>query len=220
MASSTLSPSSDSSANSKTAKAYSSTSSPDSENSESPPATVPTSLSTPSSSLPLPNMDIAILARERRHVTKYATPTKKPRMNLLMVNDIKRMMSVHARSSLQILDSGAGISGVGEQWKMTDISRSSTYSIQGAFGEPMTPTVQGFLGPDKLPAALVLEMRDDVYTLSSLLRANEHTGSPGNTQLSLSLNLVKNCYNKPSIKVPKNTWLIKSTVSTYFVQPV
>ena len=36
---------------------------------------------------------------------------------------------------------------VGEQWKMTDISRSSTYSVQGAFGEPMTPTVQGFLGP-------------------------------------------------------------------------
>ena len=62
-----------------------------------------------------------------------------------MASDIKRMMTVHARSSLQILDSGAGISGVGEQWKMTDISRSSTYSVQGAFGEPMTPTVQGFL---------------------------------------------------------------------------
>ena len=80
-------------------------------------------------------------------------------------------MAVHARSSLQILDSGAGISGVGEQWKMTDISRSSTYSVQGAFGEPMTPTVQGFLGPDKLPAVLVPG--------SSILPANEHTGSPG-----------------------------------------
>ena len=100
LVSSTLSPSSDSSANSKTAKAYSSTSSSDSGNSESPPATVPTSLSTLSSSLPVPNMDIAILAREKRHVTKYTTPTKKPRMNLLMANDIKRMMSVHARSSL------------------------------------------------------------------------------------------------------------------------
>ena len=43
----------------------------------------------------------------------------------------------------------------------------------------MTPTVQGFLGPDKLPAVLVPEMRDDIYSLSSLLRANEHTGSPG-----------------------------------------
>ena len=179
MASSTLSPSSDSSANFKTAKAYSFSSSSDSDNSKSIPPTVPTSLSTSSSSLPIPNMDVAILAQERRNVTKYATPTKKPRMNLLMANDIKQMMTVHARSSLQILDSGAGISGVGEQWKMTDISRSSTYSVQGAFGDPMTPTVQGFLGPDKLPAVLVPGMRDDIYSLSSILRANEHTGSPG-----------------------------------------
>ena len=144
MASSTFSPYSDSSANSKTAEAYSSSSESGSDSSDSPPPTVPTSLSTSSSSLPIPNMDIAVLAQERRHVTKYATPTRKPRMNLLMANDIKRMMAVHARSSLQILDSGAGISRVGEQWKMTDISRSSTYSVQGAFGELMTPTVQGF----------------------------------------------------------------------------
>ena len=82
-------------------------------------------------------------------------------MNLLMASDIKRMMTVHARSSLRILDSGAGISRVGEQWKMTDISRSSTYSVQGAFGDSMTSTVQGFLGPDKLPAVLVPDMRDD-----------------------------------------------------------
>ena len=100
-------------------------------------------------------------------------------MNLLMANDIRRIVAVHARSSLQILDSGAGISGVGEQWKMTDISRSSTYSVQGAFGEPMTLTVQGFLGPDKLPAVLFPRMRDDIYSLNNLLRANEHTGSPG-----------------------------------------
>ena len=62
---------------------------------------------------------------------------------------------------------------------MTDISRSSIYSVQGAFGDPMTPTVQGFFGPDKLPAVLVLGMRDDIYSLSNILRANEHTGSPG-----------------------------------------
>ena len=176
LASSTSSSSSDSSAN---AKAYSSTSSSDSKHSESPPATVPTSLSTPSSLYPDTNLDITLLTRERRNVTKYSTPRKKPRMNLLMASNVKRMMSVHARSSLQILDSGAGISEVGEQWKMTDISRLSTYSIQGAFGEPMTPTVQGFLGPDKLPAVLVPGMIDDIYSLSSLLRANEHTGSPG-----------------------------------------
>ena len=108
-----MSPSSDSSANSKTAKAYSSSSSSDSDNSESPPPTVPTSLSTSSPYLPIPNMDVAILAQERRNITKYSTPTKKPRMNLLITCDIKRMMTVHARSSLQILDSGAGISRVG-----------------------------------------------------------------------------------------------------------
>ena len=124
-------------------------------------------------------MDVALLAQGRRNVTKYSTPTKKPRMNLLITSDIKRMMTVHARSTQQILDSGAGISGVGEQWKMTDISRLSTYSVQGAFGDPMTPTVQGFLRPDKLPAVLVPGMRDDIYSLSSILRANEQTGSPG-----------------------------------------
>ena len=111
-------------------------------------------------------MDVALLARERRNVKKYSTPTKKPRMNLLMASNIQRMMSVHARSSLQFLDSGTGISEVGEQWKMTDISRSSTYSIRGAFGEPLTPTVQGFLGPYMLRAVLVLGMRDDMYRLT------------------------------------------------------
>ena len=89
------------------------------------------------------------------------------------------MMSVHARSSLQILDPGAGISGVGKLWKMTDVSRASTYAIQGAFGEPMTPTVQGFIGPDKLLAVLDPGMKDDMYSLINLLRANAHTGSPG-----------------------------------------
>ena len=38
---------------------------------------------------------------------------------------------------------------------MTEIPRASSYIVQGAFGEPMTPTVQRFLGPDKLPAVLV-----------------------------------------------------------------
>ena len=72
------------------------------------------------------------------------------------------MMSVHARSSLQILDAGAGILGVGEQRKMTNVFRASTYTIQGAFGEPMTPTVKGFLGPDKPPAVLVPGMKDNI----------------------------------------------------------
>ena len=50
-----------------------------------------------------------------------------------------------------ILDSGACISGVGEQWKLTDISRMSSMSIQGAFGDSMRPSLQGLLGREKLP---------------------------------------------------------------------
>ena len=94
LASSTMSSYSDSSPNFKTAKASSES---DSDSSDFPPPTVPTSLSTSSSSLPIPNMDVALLAQERRNITKYSTPTKKPRMNL--------HMTVNARSSLQILAS-------------------------------------------------------------------------------------------------------------------
>ena len=72
--------------------------------------------------------------------------------------------------SLQILNSGAGISGVGQQWKMTDISQASDVTIQGAFGEPMKPTVQGLLGHDKLPAVLVPGMKDNIYSLCQLLQ--------------------------------------------------
>ena len=50
-----------------------------------------------------------------------------------------------------ILDSGAGIFGVGEQWELTDISRMSSMSIQGAFCDSMRPSIQGLLGRKKLP---------------------------------------------------------------------
>ena len=60
------------------------------------------------------------------------------------------MLSVQQQQSLQILDSGAGKSGVGQQWKITDIEQAPEVTIQGAFGEPMKPTIQGLLGPDKL----------------------------------------------------------------------
>ena len=87
-------------------------------------------------------------------MTKCSTPTEKQTMDLVMASNIQHMVSVYARSSLQIFDSGAGILGVREQRKMTDTSRSSIYTIQRAFGEPVTPTVQGFLGPDNLSAVL------------------------------------------------------------------
>ena len=93
-------------------------------------------------------------------------------MNVLLARHLTHMKTVETRS-LQILDSQAGICGVGEQWEMTDISRASSYTIQGAFGEPMTPTVQGFLGPDKLPAVLV-PGKKEWYLL-----ANAYTGASG-----------------------------------------
>ena len=74
-----------------------------------------------------------------------------------------------------ILDSGAGNSGLGEQWKLTDISRMSSMSIQGAFGDSMRPSIQGLQGREKLPAVLVPGMKDDVYSLSGLLNSNGAT---------------------------------------------
>ena len=76
-----------------------------------------------------------------------------------------------------ILDSGAGISGVGEQWKLTDISRMSSMSIQDAFGDPMRPSLQGLLGRERLPAVPVPRMKDDIYSLSGLLNSNGATGA-------------------------------------------
>ena len=82
-------------------------------------------------------------------------------MNSLIAQHV-RLLSVKQHTSLRILDSGAGISGVGEQ---LDISASSEVTIQGAFGDPMKPTVQGLLGPDKLQAVLVPGMKDDTSYL-------------------------------------------------------
>ena len=79
------------------------------------------------------------------------------------------MAAAHHVPAKMILDSGAGISGLGEQWKLTDISRMSSMSIQGAFGDSMRPSIQGLLGREKLPAVLVPGMKDDIYSLSGLL---------------------------------------------------
>ena len=60
---------------------------------------------------------------------------------------------------------------------MSDISVSSEVTIQGAFGDPMKPTVQELLGPDKLQAVLVPGMKDDIYSLRQLLQPNHRTGT-------------------------------------------
>ena len=124
------------------------------------------------------NEDLAAFSRSREGdpTPRFSTPTKRQRMNPLIAQHV-RLLSVTQQSSLKILDSGAGISGVGEEWKMTDITASSEVTIQGAFGEPMRPTVQGLLGPDKLQAVLVPGMRDDIYSLCQLLQPNHRMGT-------------------------------------------
>ena len=100
------------------------------------------------------------------------TPVKFRRMKTFNARQNIIMAAAQYVPAKMILDSGAGISGVGEQWKLTDISRMSTMSIQGAFGDSMRPSIQGLLGREKLPAFLVPGMKDDIYSLSGLLASS------------------------------------------------
>ena len=105
------------------------------------------------------------------------TPVKFGRMNTFNARQNIIMAAAQHVPAKMILDSGAGISGVGEQWKLTDISRMSSKSIQGAFGDSMRPSLQGLLGREKLHAVLVPGMKDDIYSLSGLLNSNGATGA-------------------------------------------
>ena len=62
------------------------------------------------------------------------TPVKFRRMSTFTARQNIIMAAAQHAPAKMILDSGAGISGVGEQWKLTDISRMSSMSIQGACG--------------------------------------------------------------------------------------
>ena len=105
------------------------------------------------------------------------TPVKLRRLNTFTaLHNVIIATAQHVPAKM-ILDSGAGISGVGEQWKLTDISRMSSMSIQGAFDESMRPSIQGLLGHEKLPAVLVPGRKDDIYSLSGLLNSNSATGA-------------------------------------------
>ena len=105
------------------------------------------------------------------------TPVKFRRMDTFTARKYFIMAAAQHVPAKIILDSGAGISGVGELWKLTDISRMSSMSIQGAFGDSMRPSLQGLLGREKLPAVLVPGMKDDIYSLSGLLNSNGSTGA-------------------------------------------
>ena len=78
------------------------------------------------------------------------TPVKFRRMNTFNARQNIIMAAAQHVPAKMILDSGAGISGVGEQWKLTDISRMSSMSIQGAFSDSMRLSIQGLLGLEKL----------------------------------------------------------------------
>ena len=78
-----------------------------------------------------------------------------------------------------------------------------------AFGDPMKPTVQGLLGPDKLQAVLVPGMKDDIYYLCQLLQPNHRTGTSAKisprTGLSLwRLSLANHLYKRQLGKGPRH----------------
>ena len=64
-----------------------------------------------------------------------------------------------------------------QQWKITNIEQADEVTIQGAFGDPMKPSIQGLLGPDKLQAVLVPGMKDHIYSLCQLLQPNRISGT-------------------------------------------
>lgn len=56
---------------------------------------------------------------------------------------------------------------------MDNGSHLSAVIIEDSFGELVTPSIQGSLGPEKLPFVIVIlpGMNDDIYSFSNLLHA-------------------------------------------------
>ena len=67
----------------------------------------------------------------------------------------------------------------------------SFMSMQGAFGDSMRPSIQGLLGREKLPAVLVPGMKDDIYSLSGLLKSNGATGAKDKVAIILTADSCK-----------------------------
>ena len=91
-----------------------------------------------------------------------------------------------------ILYSGAGISGVGEQWKLTDISRMSSMSIQGAFGDSMRPSLQGLLEREKLPA-VTSKSGYPAFTLEITVKSATVAWTVRNRYRTEDINIVNDC---------------------------
>ena len=99
-----------------------------------------------------------------------------------------------------------------EQWKLTDISRMSIMSIQGAFGDSMWPSIQGLVGRERLPAVLVPGMKDDICSLSGLLNPNGTTGAKDMVQSFSTLTHAKRPFSQPYAMDKRLTQLTKSMV--------
>lgn len=90
-------------------------------------------------------------------------------MNLLQVlGPSHRVLSMEAKGSKVIIDSGASTSGTGQRGKLKNI-RPSTCTVNAAFGETISPTEMGDLPPYMLPTIIIKEMNDT--TLLSVSQA-------------------------------------------------
>ena len=97
---------------------------------------------------------------------RKSTPDK---MNLLQVlGPSHRVLSMEAKGSKVIIDSGASTSGTGQRGKLKNI-RPSTCTVNAAFGETISPTEMGDLPPYMPPTIIIKEMNDT--TLLSVSQA-------------------------------------------------
>lgn len=104
------------------------------------------------------------------------SPASSAGLNTFQASHVLHMATTNLASSKIILDSGAGISGTGDQSNLTDITDISSMSVQGAFGNAIRPTTKGLLGSEQLEAVYVPGMTDTIYSLNGLLRDNFRTG--------------------------------------------
>ena len=121
------------------------------------------------------------------------TPVKFRRMKTFNARQNIIMAAAQHEPAKMILDSDAGISGVGEQWKLTDISRMSSMSIQGAFGDSMRPSIQGLL-PTRFHYLQLNISMDSMADILSLVSIDYRTHLTSRTIHVSKLLLVTVCF--------------------------
>ena len=112
---------------------------------------------------------IDLVSPLKKKVLSKLRKAKPDSMNLLQVlGPSHRILSMEAKGSKVIIDSGASTSGTGQRGKLRNI-RPSTCTVNGAFGETISPTEMGDLPPYMLPTIIIKEMKD--ATLLSVSQA-------------------------------------------------